>query len=408
MLFVNPRARRCAYPENLRSILQLARAQENRHWLASWPCITPGATPLHDLPDTAQRLGLACLHVKDEALRSPLGSFKILGAPLALLRHILRQHPQWQPQDILAGHHSAHLKEQEYTVISATDGNHGTSLAAAARDVGCHCTIVLHAQVSSERERAIAALGARIVRIAGNYDASVEHAAWLAAENGWHVISDTSWPGYEEVPRDVMQGYAIIAQEIFEQTGARPDTPGFYTHVFLQGGVGGLAAGICAALWEWHGAQRPHIVIVEPEQADCLLQSARLGRPAHASGSVDSIMAGLACGATSPLAWQFLETGADCFMTIGDQEAIAAMRTLAAGSARDIPVVAGESGVAALAALEQLRHAPLLRAQAGLDENARVLIINTEGATAVQAYRQLVGEDAASVRQRQAAWRAPD
>src|SRR5699024_7596341 len=141
--------------------------------------------------------------------RSSLGSFKALGAPIALVRHLLRLHPDLEPQRVLDGDYAPRLKS--HTVISATDGNHGRSLAAAARDAGCGCVIVLHAKVSLEREEAIAACGARIVRIEGNYDQSVAEAARLAAANGWQVISDTSYEGYEEIPRDVMQGYGIIA-----------------------------------------------------------------------------------------------------------------------------------------------------------------------------------------------------
>jgi len=404
MLITNPRARRCAYPAHLHAIMNLARVEENRCWLAAWQGVTPGATPLWDLPDAARRLGIARLSVKDESLRSPLASFKTLGAPIALVRQIVRVHPRWRPEDILRGRYKDQLAG--YTVISATDGNHGRSLAAAARDAGCRCVIVLHAQVSRERERGIAAFDAHILRIAGNYDASVRHAADLAAKHGWQVISDTSWPGYEDVPRDVMQGYGTIAQEILAQTGVRPDEASAYTHVLLQGGVGGLAAGIISALWETHGAQRPQCIVVEPEQADCLMQSCLSGHAAHASGSVDSVMAGLACGAASPLAWQFLDASVDHFITITDAQAIAAMRVLAADSRHDVPIVAGESGVAALAALEILHGDAALRAQTGLDARARVLMINTEGATAAQVYQQLVGESADSVRQRQRDWLA--
>jgi len=384
--------------------MNLARVEENRRWLAAWPGVATGATPLWDLPDTARRLGIARFSVKDESLRSPLASFKTLGAPIALVRQIARAHPQWRPEDILCGRYKDQLAD--YTVISATDGNHGRSLAAAARDAGCRCVIVLHAQVSRERERSIAAFDAHILRIAGNYDASVRHAADLAAKHGWQVISDTSWQGYEDVPRDVMQGYGTIAQEILTQTNTRAGDAGAYTHVLLQGGVGGLAAGIISALWEYQGAQRPRFIVVEPEQADCLLQSCLTGRAAHAGGSVDSVMAGLACGAASPLAWRFLETSVDYFITITDAQAVAAMRALAAGSHRDLPIVAGESGVAALAALALVCRDAALRAQTGLDAHARVLMINTEGATAAQVYQQLVGEGADSVRQRQRDWLA--
>ena len=402
--FANPRAARGPYPSALRSIMSIERAEESRRWLSAWAGIARSATPLYDLPGLAQQLGIARFSVKDESVRSPLGSFKALGAPVALVRQILRLHPEFDPASILRGRYAQQL--QDYTVISATDGNHGRGLAAAARDAGCRCVIVLHVNVSVEREQAIAVYGAQIVRIKGNYDESVEEAARLAATNGWQVVSDTSYEGYEDIPRDVMQGYGTIAAEIVEQTGAQQGATGAFTHVFLQGGVGGMAAGLVSYLWEYQGEHRPRFIVVEPAQADCLLQSAIQGRAAKATGSVDSVMAGLACGETSPLAWKFLETSVDHFMTIEDDQAVEAMRILAKGSDKDVPVVAGESGTAGLAALQALRSNPELSAQVGLDAQSRVLIINTEGATAPQVYADLVGESAESVQKRQAAWAA--
>lgn len=404
MLFLNPRATRADYPAELSAIMNIAQAHQSRQWLSSWRGIHRPATPLYDLPDAAARCQVGRLCLKDESVRSPLGSFKALGAPIALVRQILRLHPDFEPAAILTGRYAEALRG--YTVISATDGNHGRGLAAAAQDAGCRCVIVLHAHVSPEREQAIAAYGADIVRIAGNYDESVQEAARLAAAHGWQVIADTSYDGYEDIPRDVMQGYGAIAEEIVEQTSAQRGRAGAFTHVFLQGGVGGMAAGLASYFWEYHGAQRPCVISVEPAQADCLLQSAIQGRPAKATGTVDSVMAGLACGETSPLAWRFLQPCVDVFMTIEDEQAIEAMRTLAQGSERDTPIVAGESGVAGLAALEWLRSDPQRSEQVGLTAESRVLIISTEGATAPREYTRLVGQSAEQVLQRQQAWQA--
>lgn len=404
MLFLNPRATRADYPAELSAIMNIAQAHQSREWLSSWRGIHRNATPLYDLPDAAARCQVGRLCLKDESVRSPLGSFKALGAPIALVRQILRLHPDFEPAAILTGRYAEALRG--YTVISATDGNHGRGLAAAAQDAGCRCVIVLHAHVSPEREQAIAAYGADIVRIAGNYDESVQEAARLAAAHGWQVIADTSYDGYEDIPRDVMQGYGAIAEEIVEQTSAQRGRAGAFTHVFLQGGVGGMAAGLVSYFWEYHGAQRPCFISVEPAQADCLLQSAIQGRPAKATGTVDSVMAGLACGETSPLAWRFLQPCVDAFMTIEDEQAIEAMRALAQGSERDTPIVAGESGVAGLAALEWLRTDPQRSEQVGLTAESRVLIISTEGATAPREYTRLVGQSAEQVLQRQQAWQA--
>lgn len=408
MLTANKRAVRSPYPAELKGIMNIELARESLAWLSQWSAISGAATPLYDLPGLAAHLKVTNVALKDESVRSPLGSFKALGAPIALARLISRLHTdrRFEPGGLFAGRYADLIKD--LTVISATDGNHGRALAAAAQAMGCRCVIVLHAQVSAEREHAIAAYAAKIVRIAGNYDESVEEAARLAEMNGWYVVSDTSYDGYEDIPRDVMQGYAAIAIEIVEQTQFRANQAAPYTHVFLQGGVGGLAAGISSYLWEFHGAHRPHFIVVEPDQADCLYQSALAGHAADATGSVDSVMAGLACGKTSPLAWRFLEPCIDHFLTVSDADAVAAMKALASGGDKDVPIVSGESGAAGVAGLSVLRQDTKLSDAVRLDARSRILCISTEGATAPSVYRELVGESAESVLARQDAWkRAP-
>ncbi|VVE75891.1 diaminopropionate ammonia-lyase [Pandoraea sputorum] len=409
LLYVNPHATRAPYPAELHDIMSIARAQQSREWLAHWDGLTPGATPLRSLPDLAASLGVRSVLVKDEALRSALGSFKALGAPIALVRLLLSQFDGkgFNAKSLLSGEHRDALSG--FTAISATDGNHGRALAAAAQSIGCRCVIVLHAHVSEEREQAIAEYGAEIVRIAGNYDDSVEEAAALASRHGWQVVSDTSYDGYEVIPRDVMQGYGTVAAEVSEALdGDAPqkDSASPVTHVFVQGGVGGLAAGIVSYLWERWGVWRPTFVVVEPEQADCLYQSAIAGKAASASGSVDSVMAGLACGETSPLAWRFLQPSVDAFMTVTDAQAVQAMQRLARGTDNDVPFVAGESGVAGLAGLMLAAATPAMASALGLTSDSRVLLISTEGATAPSVYAELVGEPATSVEARQQAWLA--
>ena len=404
MLLLNAHACRRPYDTDLRRVLSLAGGRESRARLSSWSGLAAQPTPAWPMPGLAASLGVARVTVKDESKRSWLGSFKALGAPNALIKLVMRRWPErgWTAAELFAGQHESGLRD--FVVISATDGNHGRALAAAAQSVGCRCVIVLHASVAIEREEAIAAFGAQIVRIAGNYDDSVSEAARLARTHGWEVVSDTSYEGYEDVPRDVMQGYGVVAEELLEL--APPAAPCPYTHIVLQGGVGGLAAGIVSQFWERYGEQRPRFVVVEPDQADCLFQSAVQGRPALASGSVDSVMAGLACGETSPLAWRFLQPAVDVFMTVSDTQAEAAMRLLADGRAGDIPVVAGESGGAGLAALQVLMASAQWRLAAALDARSHILLINTEGATAPRVYAQLVGRTHDAVLQAQRDWQA--
>jgi N-carbamoyl-L-amino-acid hydrolase len=402
MLVSNPRAVRRPYGAGLRDLLSLAEARAVSRRLASWSGLSRDPTPAWSMPGLAGSLGIAGLTIKDESVRSPLGSFKALGAPNALVRLLQRRfgHHGWSGDDLLAGRHAEALRG--FVVASATDGNHGRALAAAAQSVGCRCVIVLHAQVSVEREQAIAAYGAEIVRIAGDYDDSVAEAARLAGLNGWEVVSDTSYEGYEVVPRDVMQGYGVIAEELIAGADDADDCP--WTHVILQGGVGGLAAGVASGFWDRYGERRPTLVVVEPEQADCLLQSALAGAPARASGSVDSVMAGLACGETSPLAWRFLQPSVDVFMTVSDAQAEDAMRELAQGAHGDIPLVAGESAVAGLAALRVLLGTEAGRQAARFDAGSRVLLVSTEGDTAPGVYADIVGRPADAVRAAQRDW----
>ncbi|HRD78458.1 MAG TPA: diaminopropionate ammonia-lyase, partial [Hyphomicrobiaceae bacterium] len=263
--------------------------------------------------------------------------------------------------------------------------NHGRAVAWGARRAGCRAVIYIHEGVSEGRAEAIRALGADVRREGHHYDESVRLCATAAAANGWQVVSDTSWPGYEDVPRMVMQGYALLAAEAYAQ-GARP------THIFLQGGVGGLAAAVASWFWEELGPARPKIIVVEPDKAACLLASAELGRATHVNGDLATIMAGLACGEASPLAFKILHGGADAFMSIPDEAAATMMRRLAEDG-----VVGGESGVAGLAGLAAAAVDEQARSLLGLDATSTILLIGSEGATDPDVYRSIVGRSADEV-----------
>lgn len=370
---VNPRRQAVAYPATLAPIQSLAALARAQAEIAVWPGFA--ATPLHDLAGLAAEHGLASIRYKDEGGRFGLGSFKALGGAYAVLRLLQRQ-TGLSSAELLSGRHRHKLAG--ITVTCATDGNHGRSVAWGAQLFGCACVIYVHATVSQGRCDAIAAYGARVQRCAGNYDDSVRQAQQDAEARGWFVVSDTSYPGYRDVPRDVMQGYGVMIAEAFDQL-APADYP---THVFVQGGVGGLAAAMLAYLWQRFGAARPCFVVVEPDRAACLYESARAGHPVVVGGALDTVMAGLACGEVSELAWEILDPGADGFMIISDEAALALMRRLA-----EDKVVAGESAVAGLAGALAARAAGLF----GLDAASRLLVFGSEGATDPALYRQIVG-----------------
>lgn len=363
--------------------------------ISAWPGYRP--TPLAALPGLAAALGIARLSVKDEGGRFGLGSFKALGGAYAVLRQFRARVAAEtgaapSTEELLAGRFAEIAGS--LTVCCATDGNHGRSVAWGARTFGLPCVIYLHEQVSAGREAAIVRLGAEVRRVGGTYDDSVHRAAGDAAKNGWTVVSDTSYEGYRQIPRDVMAGYAVMAAEALAQWGAAPPP----SHVFLQAGVGGLAAAVCGYLWQTLGAARPRVVVVEPETAACLFASAAEGKAATIGGDLDTVMAGLAAGETSLVAWDLLRHGADDFMTLPDASAPLAMRLLAAGVDGDLPLVAGEAAVAGLAALICVRRRPALAAALDLDAESRVLLFSTEGDTDPVLYRELVGRTADEVR----------
>jgi diaminopropionate ammonia-lyase len=394
-LFSNPRVTRTAVydGDGRRDILSDSAFEQARREITSWAGYEP--TPLRRLPGLAGALGIGQVLYKDEGRRFGLGSFKALGGAYAVFRLLQqeiqrRKGQQVNARDILSGRFAD--VTSQITVTCATDGNHGRSVAWGARMFGCRCVIYVHANVSEGRSQAIAGYGADVRRVSGNYDNAVRRAAIDAEQNGWHVVSDTSYEGYTSVPRDVMQGYSVMVEEALDQAALAP------THVFVQGGVGALAAAVCAHLWQRFGARRPTYVVVEPEKADCLYRSAMAGKPTVVHGSLDTIMAGLACGEVSLLAWRILQPGADAFMTITDEAAVEMMRILANSPFGDEPIVSGESAVAGLVGLAIATADADARARLSLDSNSVVLLFGTEGATDPEVYRQIVGRRAEEVR----------
>jgi diaminopropionate ammonia-lyase len=356
-----------AYGEAERAILSVEAGEAARATIAGWPGYAP--TPLLPLAGMAAALDLAALLLKDESGRFELMSFKALGGAYAV--------------ELLARERGA----EGLTVTCATDGNHGRAVAWGAKRVGARAVIFVHETVSQGRIDAIAAFGAKVIRVPGTYDDAVRHAAEVAKREGWQVVSDTSWPGYADVPRHVMQGYAVLAAEILEVEPAP-------THFFVPGGVGGLAAGVLSWLWELKGGSRPVFVVVEPDRAACLFASAEAGAATTFPGDLDTIMAGLACGEPSMLAWRILGPGADAFMTITDDAVAAMMRRLA-----DQGIVSGESGAAGIAGLAAAAADPAMREALCLTPTARVVCLSTEGATDPEIYAQIVGRSAAEVSQ---------
>lgn len=349
--------------------------------ISGWPGYAP--TPLRDLSGIAAEAGVATIRIKDESSRFGLGSFKALGGAYAIAA-LLETELSRQGVSLVAG--SADLPDGRHaglteaiTVTCATDGNHGRSVAWGAQRFHCRCVIFVHATVSQGRIDAIARFGARVERVPGNYDDAVRQADRQAAANGWFMVSDTSWPGYTEVPRTVMQGYRLMADEAADQWSGAPPT-----HVFIQAGVGGAAAAVSVQM-RARFARPPLVIVVEPERAACLFESAKAGTASVVHGDLATIMAGLACGEPSLLAWQELERSASAFMSIPDEAAVRALWRLA-----DDGIAIGESGVAGLAGLLVAVADPISRDALHLTSESRVLLFGTEGVTDPVIYGDII------------------
>lgn len=351
-------------------------------------------TALRALPGLARALGIGALHVKDESSRLGLGSFKALGGAYALMILVQEEVSRCLGRPVpVTDLTSDPVREVAATMTfaCATDGNHGRSVAQGAQLMGARAVIFVHSGVSDARIDAIARFGAEIVRVDGGYDFSVQEAARIARQEGWTILSDTSWPGYEYIPGLVSQGYTAMVREILD---ALPEPP---THVFLQAGVGGFAAAVSGHMAVVLGDARPHVIIVEPASAACLYESARQGSPTKVEQTRSTVMAMLECHEPSLIAFRILERVADGFMTVEEDVAPEAMLRLASPVGGDQAIVAGESGGAGLAGLLTVLRDPVLAARIGLGGEARVLVVNTEGATDPARYESIVGRSPQAV-----------
>jgi diaminopropionate ammonia-lyase len=353
------------------------------------PGYVPG--PLLSMRQIAEELGIEALWVKDESSRFGLPAFKILGASwatyCALSDRLGRSPEPWDTVDELV---ERFAPLRPLTLVTATDGNHGRAVAHMARLLRLDAHILVPHGTAQARVDAIAGEGARVTVVNGHYDDAVRQAAAMADDEHL-VVSDTSWEGYTEIPRRVIEGYDTIfaeADEVLETSGSpQPNL------VLVQVGVGALAAAVVA-----HYASMsppPRIVGFEPETAACGFASAEAGRMVSTPGPHTSMMVGMNCGTLSVVAWPALRDGIDAWVALDDEPAAAAMRMLATEG-----IVAGETGASGLAALlELVRHpdAASVRAALNIGPGTRALVISTEGATDPGAYARIVGRTPAEV-----------
>ena len=345
-------------------------------------------TQLANLMCLAKELGLGEIRVKDESSRFGLNAFKSLGGLWCTARCM--QHAFALPEpltfprllEIPPDERAARL------FVTATDGNHGRGVAFAARMLGARAIVYMPKGSAPERVDNIRKQGAEVLVTDVDYDDTVRMAAEAATQRGGLLIQDTTDQEESGICRQIMEGYLTLGDEIREAM----DQP---THIFLQAGVGSMAAALCAYFRSVYGSA-PVISVVEAGAADCLYQTAKAhdANMHRTKGSMQTMMAGLCCGEPCRMAMRMLEKQADWFLTVEDQAAVLGMRTLASPPGNDPKIVSGESGAASTGLLVQLMRDPeqkALREKMGLGSHSRVLLLSTEGATDRENYARVVG-----------------
>ncbi len=348
-------------------------------------------TPLTSLPGLAKALGVESIHVKDESYRFGLNAFKVLGGSYALGRYIaktLGEDIEKLPADRIL---SQEVREKlgQLTFVTATDGNHGRGVAWTANQLGQKSVVYMPKGSSQERLDNIRAEGSDASITDLNYDDAVRLADQHARRYGWVMVQDTAWEGYTDIPLWIMQGYTTMGYEMMSQLKEKP------SHLFLQAGVGSMAGAMAGFFAGLYGENRPKIVVVEPNRADCLFRTAKAddGALHNVTGDMNTIMAGLACGEPCSIGWKVLESVTDGFLSVPESVAADGMRILAAPCRGDSPIVSGESGAAAFGAAANIlldEELADMKEQLGLNEDSRLLFISTEGDTDRENYRNVV------------------
>jgi diaminopropionate ammonia-lyase len=350
------------------------------------------ATPLTSLNSLAKHLNIQNIWVKNESYRFGLNAFKVLGASFAIANYISKKLKIPISELSFEKLTSTHIsnKLSKLTFITATDGNHGRGVAWTAKQLGQKAIIFMPKGSSITRLNNIKKLGADAQILDLNYDDTVRYATKLAKENNWILIQDTAWDGYEEIPTWIMQGYLTIFDECFEQL--KNENP---THIFIQAGVGSLAAALQAYIINRFGSSGPLISVVEPLEADCFYKSVleNKGLPEKVLGNHNTIMAGLACGEPSSIAWNILRDHSHSFFACSDSISEKGMRILGNPIYSDKSIVSGESGAVTLGLIYSLlknnKYNNIVD-ELNINQKSKFLLISTEGDTDPNMYKTIL------------------
>ena len=332
--------------------------------ICSWETYKP--TPLVELNKLSNYLNVNKIYYKDEGFRFHLKSFKALGGAFAVDKIV--------------------KETKTNTVATATAGNHGRSVAWGAQKLGINCKIFISEFVSEERASAMRELGAEVIRVKGNYDASLKECLRKSKENNWEIVQDVSWENYMDVPKYIMAGYSIMIKEIIDELKDEK-----ITHVFLQAGVGGMAAAAIAGFAKF-SKYVPSFIIVEPEDAECVLESIKNSKPTSINIKKESIMGGMSCGDVSTVAWDILKNSSNYCLSISDQGIASTVALLSNEEFSKNKIIAGECGVPGIISLISLMKDQEKIKDIRINKNSKILLIGCEGLTDQKMYDQLLNE----------------
>ena len=320
-------------------------------------------TPLINLEKLNQILRLNKIFYKDESKRFHLKSFKALGGAYAV-------------EKISKG-------KKNIVISSATAGNHGRSVAWGAQRLGLKCKIFVSQHVSETRVKEIEKFGADVIRVSGNYENSLSECKKLSKKNNWVIVQDVSTKNYNYVPLLTMAGYSIMIKEISKQTTH------YITHIFLQAGVGGMAAGVVAGVAKYF-KRIPKIIIVEPDGADCVLQSIKNKQLKKIIIKKESIMGGMSCNEMSLIPWHVLKKASDCCVTVSDSKVSKTVAMLKDKKLSKTSIIGGECATPGIISLISICNNTKTKKLLDLNEKSNVLVIGCEGNADVKLYKQLL------------------
>jgi len=348
------------------------------------------ATPLIELKELSNKLNLKNILVKDESQRFELNAFKMLGASFAIAALLVKKLGLKDSEITYVDIIKYKNQYQDLVFATATDGNHGRAVAWSAKLFGCHSRIYMPKGSSSFRLNAIKNYTSNAEITEMDYDDTVKFVEQQSKINGWELIQDTAWPGYVEVPNNIMRGYFSLLYEFEAQSSGQ-----WPSHVLLQAGVGSMAASIAAYL-KSHKNPTPKIILVEPVNAPCFFESIKINDGlAHQCGNLETLMAGLACGLPSMTAWEILKLNCDFFVICDDQLSIDGMKRYAYPLGNDTLIKSGESGAVTLGVIERMmidKKLEKMKRDLGLNHESTVLLLSTEGDTDPDFYQKTINE----------------